>query len=127
LACALVIVIVFGAGLGMLPKLAKHLNRHSSIKLGTGWMVLVGGVGPAVLGYMLINEIQTKLATPYEDYPVWFLGIFGWGMAGALIVGAVLLSLVPWSKNSKKNDPEFDQHRANVEAEEVPEVSRKEY
>ncbi|MFC9933527.1 sodium-dependent transporter [Glutamicibacter sp. NPDC127525] len=127
LACALVIVIVFGAGLGMLPKLAKHLNRHSSIKLGTGWMVLVGGVGPAVLGYMLINEIQTKLATPYEDYPVWFLGIFGWGMAGALIVGAVLLSLVPWSKKSKKSDPEFDQHRANVEAEEVPEVSRKEY
>src|SRR5699024_8545435 len=62
LACALVIVIVLGAGLGMLPKLAKHLNRHSSIKVGTGWKVLVGGVGPAALGYMLINEIQTKMA-----------------------------------------------------------------
>ena len=70
LACALVIVIVFGAGLlGMLPRLAKHLNRHSSIKLGTGWMVLVGGVGPAALGYMLINEVQTKISESYSGYP----------------------------------------------------------
>ena len=127
LACALVLVIVFGAGLGMLPKLAKHLNRHSSIKLGTGWKVLVGGIGPAALGYMLINELQSKMAESYSGYPVWFNGIFGWGMAGALIVGAIVLSLIPWSKNSKIDDPEFDQHRANVEAEEVPEAAGKEY
>ena len=127
LACALIIVIVLGAGLGLLPKLAKHLNRHSSIKLGTGWKVLVGGVGPAALGYMLINELQTKMAEQYSGYPAWFNGIFGWGMAGALIVGAVLLSLIPWSSNSKLNDPEFEQHKANVEAEEIPEPTGKEF
>ncbi|WP_313813638.1 sodium-dependent transporter [Glutamicibacter sp.] len=127
LACALAIVIILGAGLGALPKLAKHLNRHSSIKLGTGWMVLVGGVGPAALGYMLINELQTKLSEQYSGYPAWFNGIFGWGMAGALLVGAVLLSLIPWSKNSKLNDPEYLQHQENVIAEEVPETAVKEY
>ncbi len=127
LACALVIVIVLGSGLGALPKLAKHLNRHSSIKLGTGWKVLVGGVGPAALGYMLINELQTKMSEQYSGYPAWFNGIFGWGMAGALIIGAVLLSLIPWSKNSKLEDPEFHQHQKNVIAEEVPEKAGKEY
>lgn len=127
LACALVLVIVFGAGLGMLPKLAKHMNRHSSIKLGTGWKVLVGGIGPAALGYMLINEVQSKVNESYSGYPLWFNGIFGWGMAGLLIVGAIVLSLIPWSKNSKINDPEFDQHRENVEAEELPEPAGKEY
>ena len=127
LACALVIVIVFGAGLGMLPRLAKHLNRHSSIKLGTGWMVLVGGVGPAALGYMLINEVQTKISESYSGYPVWFNGVFGWGMAGALIVGAVLMSFVPWSKKSKLNDPEFEEHQQKVEAEELPDPVGKEY
>ncbi|KSU67289.1 sodium-dependent transporter [Arthrobacter sp. NIO-1057] len=127
LACALVLVIVFGAGLGMLPKLAKHLNRHSSIKLGTGWKVLVGGIGPAALGYMLINEVQSKINESYSGYPLWFNGVFGWGMAGALIVGAVILSFVPWSKNSKINDPEFEEHQQNVEAEELPDPVGKEY
>ena len=127
LACALVMVIVFGSGLGLLPKLAKHLNRHSSIKLGRGWMVLVGGIGPAILGYMLINEIQAKISEQYSGYPAWFNGIFGWGMAGALIVGAMLLSLIPWGKKSKIDDPEFAEHQKNVEAEEYPETAGKEY
>lgn len=127
LACALVTVIVVGAGLGALPKLAKHLNRHSSIKLSTGWMVLVGGVGPAALGYMLLNELQSKIGEQYSGYPAWFNGIFGWGMAGALIVFAVLLSLIPWSRGSKLNDPEFEQHKAKVLDEELPDTTVKRY
>ncbi len=127
LACALVMVIVFGSGLGMLPKLAKHLNRHSSIKLGTGWMVLVGGIGPAVLAHMLINEFQAKITEQYSGYPAWFNGVFGWGLCGLLIVVAGLISLIPWSKNSKLEDPEYDQHQQNVQAEAVPETVSKEY
>ena len=127
LACALVVVIILGSGLGALPKLAKHLNRHSSIKLKTGWMVLVGGVGPAALGYMLLNEFQTKISESYSGYPLWFNGVFGWGMAGALILGAVLLSLVPWSRKSKLEDPEYAQHKGLVEGEELPETAGKEY
>ncbi|MDR4532147.1 sodium-dependent transporter [Glutamicibacter sp. PS] len=127
LAAALVSVIVVGAGLGALPKLAKHLNRFSSVKVGTGWRVLVGGIAPAALGYMLINEIQTKLSEQYSGYPAWFNGIFGWGMAGLLIVGALLLSLIPWSRSSKVSDPEFEGYQKAVERDEVPETSGKEY
>lgn len=127
LACALVVVIVVGSGLGALPKLARHMNRHSSIKLGTGWMVLVGGVGPAALGYMLLNELQTKITESYSGYPTWFNGVFGWGMAGVLIVGAALLSLIPWSKKSKVDDPEYAKHKSLVAGEELPETAVKEY
>ena len=90
-------------------------------------MVLVGGVGPAALGYMLLNELQSKIGEQYSGYPAWFNGIFGWGMAGALIVFAVLLSLIPWSRGSKLNDPEFEQHKAKVLDEELPDTTVKRY
>ncbi len=112
LACALVTVIVVSAGLGSLPRLQKHLNRTSTVKMGAGWRILVGGVVPVALGYMLINEIQTKSTEQYSDYPAWFNGVFGWGMAGALIVGALLLSLIPWNDKSKLKDPEYDEFDA---------------
>lgn len=117
LACALVAVIVISAGLSSLPRLQQHLNRTSTIKMGTGWRIVVGGIVPVALGYMLINEIQTKSSEQYSGYPAWFNGVFGWGMAGALIVGAVLLSLIPWSEKSKLNDPEYEAFNAAAERE----------
>jgi len=115
LACALVTVIVVSAGLSSLPRLQKHLNLTSSIKMGAGWRILVGGIVPVALGYMLINEIQTKSTEQYSGYPAWFNGVFGWGMAGALIVGALLLSLIPWSEKSKLKDPEYEEFNAAEE------------
>jgi NSS family neurotransmitter:Na+ symporter len=40
--------------------------------------------------------------------PNWFVGVFGWGMVVALIVVALLLSLIPWSSKSAANDPVLD-------------------
>ncbi|MGN5734256.1 sodium-dependent transporter [Arthrobacter psychrochitiniphilus] len=117
LACALVAIIVISAGLGSLPRLQKHLNVTSTLKVGTVWRILVGGVVPVVLGYLLINEIQSKSSEQYSDYPAWFNGVFGWGMAGALIVGALLLSLIPWSEKSKLKDPEYEAFNAAAHAE----------
>jgi NSS family neurotransmitter:Na+ symporter len=63
-----------------------------------------------VLGYLFVSEVMTKIATPYEGYPGWFLAIFGWGMVISLVVFAILLSLLPWSRRSHaKDDPEYDQ------------------
>ncbi|MEV8143295.1 sodium-dependent transporter [Specibacter sp. NPDC078709] len=109
LACALVTVIVVSAGLTSLPRLQRHLNKTSSLKLGSWWRILVGGIVPVALGYMLITEVQAKSAEQYSGYPAWFNGVFGWGMAAALIVGAVLLSLIPWSEKSRLKDPEYDE------------------
>ncbi|MCT1364816.1 MULTISPECIES: sodium-dependent transporter [unclassified Microbacterium] len=104
MAVALVAVIVVAWVLHKLPQLQEHLNRRSSFRVGLLWRLLVGVLAPLVLGYLLITELLTKIAEPYSGYPGWFLGVFGWGMVIALVVGGVLLSLVPWSRRSRAKD-----------------------
>ncbi|MBD8011453.1 sodium-dependent transporter [Microbacterium sp. Re1] len=110
MAVALVAVILVAWILRKLPVLREHLNKRSSFRLGRLWMVLVGALAPIVLGYLFVSEIIAKITTPYEGYPLWFLAIFGWGMVIALIVFAIILSLLPWSRRSHaKDDPEYDE------------------
>ncbi|MGF2949018.1 sodium-dependent transporter [Microbacterium alcoholitolerans] len=110
MAVALIAVIVVAWILFKLPVLREHLNRRSSFKIGRIWMLLVGVLAPLVLGYLLVSEIITKITTPYEGYPIWFLSVFGWGMAIGLIVIGMLLSLLPWSRRSHaKDDPDYDE------------------
>ncbi|MEE2522439.1 sodium-dependent transporter [Pseudarthrobacter sp. J75] len=106
---ALVTVVIIAWFLRKLPLLSGHLNRISTIKMRRGWMVLVAGVVPLALIYMVANEFISKISTTYEGYPDWFVGIFGWGMAGGLVVLAVVLTFIPWSRKSKAHhDPEYD-------------------
>jgi len=110
MAVALVAVIVVAWLLHKLPVLREHLNRRSSFKVGWFWMLLIGALAPIVLGYLFVSEVMTKITTPYEGYPGWFLAIFGWGMVISLVVLAILLSLLPWSRRSHaKDDPEYDE------------------
>ncbi|WP_313355268.1 sodium-dependent transporter [Microbacterium sp.] len=110
MAVALVAVILVAWILRKLPVLREHLNRRSSFRLGWTWMLLVGALAPVVLGYLFVSEIIAKVTTPYEGYPLWFLAIFGWGTVVAIIVFAILLSLLPWSRRSHaKDDPEYDE------------------
>ncbi|MDQ0613973.1 NSS family neurotransmitter:Na+ symporter [Microbacterium sp. W4I4] len=110
MAVALVAVIVVAWLLHKLPVLREHLNRRSSFRIGWFWMLLVGALAPVVLGYLFVNAVIAKVTTPYEGYPDWFLAIFGWGMVIALVVLAILLSLLPWSRRSHaKDDPEYDE------------------
>lgn len=110
MAVALVAVILVAWILHKLPVLREHLNRRSSFTVGWFWMLLIGALAPIVLGYLFISELRTKIMTPYEGYPAWFLSIFGWGMVIALVVLAILLSLLPWSHRSHaKDDPDYDE------------------
>ena len=110
MACALVTVLLVTYGFRKLPLLGGHVSEVSSIKLGLWWRIMVGIVSPIVLGYILISEVIKRIQEGYGDpaMPDWFVGVFGWGMAGGLIVVAFLLSLIPWGRNSAANDPELD-------------------
>ena len=103
-AAALVSIMLLTAGFSALPTLRDHLNSVSSFKLGRTWMVVVGGVTPIVLGYILIDTLTTTLAEGYGGMPAWFVNTFGWGMAIALVVIALLLSRLPWPASSRGNE-----------------------
>ncbi|MCT1460288.1 sodium-dependent transporter [Aestuariimicrobium sp. p3-SID1156] len=97
-AIASMVVVTFA--LRKLPELARHVNSVSSFTLGPLWYFVVGGLTPAVLMYLLINDVIDKAKNGYEGYPGWFNGVFGWGMSAALIVIALLMSLLPWHDRS---------------------------
>lgn len=99
-AVALVATVTLTAGFGALPTLRNHLNRSSSFKVGRIWQVFVGGIAPIVLGYILINEIQNTVTNGYGGMPGWFVNVFGWGMAIALIILSFLLTAIPWGDHS---------------------------
>lgn len=93
---ALVPVMLLTAGFSALLPLRDHLDSVSSFELGRTWMVVVGGLIPIVLGYILIDTLTTTLAEGYGGMPTWFVNTFGWGTAAALVVIAYLLSRLPW-------------------------------
>jgi NSS family neurotransmitter:Na+ symporter len=119
MAVAFVAVVLLTYGFRSLPMLRDHVNETSSIKMGRGWQIMVGIIAPVVLGYILISELIARIQSGYGDprMPDWFVGVFGWGMAAALIVVSLLLSLIPWGSRSAANHPELD--RANNDSKET--------
>ena len=59
-------------------------------------------IAPLVLGVSLVISTVTLVTseTTYSEYPAWFNLVFGWLMAIGLVVVAIGLSLIPWSKGS---------------------------
>lgn len=109
MAVAFVSVVIVAWVLHRLPVLQEHLRRRSSFPVGMLWRVLVGVLAPIVLGYLFVTELIAKVSEPYGGYPAWFLAVFGWGMVIALVILALVLSVLPWSARSRaKDDPEYD-------------------
>ncbi|MCT2008467.1 sodium-dependent transporter [Micrococcus lylae] len=121
---ALIACVTVAIVLRKLPVLVDHLNAISSFRVGTIFKVLVTVVIPLVLAYLWISDIITKATTPYEDYPLDFLAIFGWGMVASGLLLAVVLSLVPWSKKSALHSERNENESIQTGA--IPTVSTKE-
>ncbi len=77
-------------------ELRYHLNSVSTFKVGRLWIVLVGGLAPIVLGYMLISRIVTLTLEGYGGLPAWYLVLIGWGTIVVVVVGAALLTFLRW-------------------------------
>lgn len=88
-----------------LPGLRAHMNETGSVQLGRWWVVLVSAVTPAALMFVLVSEFLDTVATPYGDYPGWFVNVFGWGSAIAVMVVAVVATLIPWNSQVSLSEP----------------------
>lgn len=93
---ALIALIVVMFGLRLAPTLRDHLNKVSSFKVGPIWIVCMAVITPLVLAYALVGEVWTLIQEPYEGYDTAVLGVWGWGMIGAILVLAIVFSLLPW-------------------------------
>lgn len=93
-----VLCVVLSRHLGVV---SRHINKTSSLKVGKTWLLFVGAVTPLVLGTMLFTDTRSLLTEGYEDYPAWFVNIYGWGTAIGVLVLAFLLSLLPWKHEDK--------------------------
>ena len=101
-AAALISVLLLTSAFAALPTLRDHLNSVSSFKLGRTWMVMVGGVTPVILGFILIDQLTNTIAEGYGEMPQWFVNVFGWGTAAALVVIAYLVSKLPWTRRTRE-------------------------
>ncbi|MEI2711876.1 MAG: sodium-dependent transporter [Nocardioides sp.] len=105
---AVVSMIVVAWAIRALPLLSDHLNRNSSIPIGTWWKVLIGFLTPVALMYVLGQAFWTDVKAPYEGYPSWMLATFGWGMAALVALVGYLLAPTPWRETTSLADPDLD-------------------
>lgn len=100
------------------PTLRDHLNMFGTVKVGDLWFVTVSAIAPLILLVTLYLDASEILKEGYGGMPAWFINTFGWGMAAALVVSAVVMSLVPWSSrsNAHKRDSDGDPIAAQVVA-----------
>lgn len=94
----LISVITFGWGLRKFGELREHLNAISSFKVGLTWQIMLSIVTPIVLGFMFVSELITRIQEGYGGMPSGYVAVYGWGIAIAAIVLAVIFSLLPWPK-----------------------------
>lgn len=88
-----------------LPELRMSINVVSSVSIGRWWPVLVGGLIPAVLAYMLSSTLWGLITEAYEGYPWWMLGTLGFGyIAFAFVLTAVFANL-PWRNDVDSYKP----------------------
>ncbi|GLB62625.1 sodium-dependent transporter [Dietzia sp. NCCP-2495] len=78
------------------PTLRDHLNSVSSFKVGRIWLFFAAILTPLVLAYSLFGEIRDLISEPYGGYESSVINVWGWGMIAAIIILAVILTLLPW-------------------------------
>ncbi|MDK2934655.1 MAG: neurotransmitter:Na+ symporter, family [Clostridiales bacterium] len=81
-------------------KVREHVNPISHYPLGRWWDVTVKYITPAVLIYMLTNNIIGNIVKPYGDYPISAVVILGWCVVAVTITAAVIIASKRWPEKT---------------------------
>lgn len=103
---AIVMAVLLGLVLRRLRELQAHLNARTGIDVGGWWRVLVGGVIPLVLAYMLVSLVIERVRDGYGGWPEWFTTAYGWGAVALVLLTAVVVTLLPWRRSPDDFVPE---------------------
>lgn len=85
--------------------LRKHLNLASAVPVPAAWDWIVGLVAPALLAVMLFQALIGYVTEGYGDWSAGSLNvlIFGWGTIAVAVIGAFILTKLPW-REAKHED-----------------------
>jgi NSS family neurotransmitter:Na+ symporter len=81
-------------------KIREHVNPISHYPLGSWWDIAIKFITPAVLAYMIINNIIGNITKPYGGYPLDALILLGWTVVGTTLILSFVLASRPW-RNKK--------------------------
>ncbi|MFB8762465.1 sodium-dependent transporter [Nocardiopsis alba] len=118
----LVMILVFGWLVRRLPVFERHANAVSTIRLDRWWKVVLGGVTPILLGFMMWDSLRSELASNYEDYPDQFLLVAGWGVAIGAIVFGIIVACFPWKRADAIARADAERLAGSEDAEVPPEL-----
>jgi NSS family neurotransmitter:Na+ symporter len=79
-----------------LSKLREHINRVSTIQLGSWWEQLIKFFVPAVLAIICLGDLYNELQQPYGDYSWTSLILIGRDWLLATFALAFIFSMQPW-------------------------------
>lgn len=81
-------------------KIRAHTNSVSIYSIGKWWEVMIKFVTPAILVYMVGNNLIREIRTPYGggDYSTSALFLLGWSVLGAIIVLSIVSSKAKWKE-----------------------------
>ncbi|WP_244833991.1 sodium-dependent transporter [Clostridium sp. BJN0001] len=81
----------------------NHTNSVSYFKIGKWWNLTIKYITPFILGFMLISSIIKEINSTYGGYSFAATFIYGWGVVGAAIIIAIIITRLPW-KNKNLNE-----------------------
>lgn len=91
-----------------LPTLQGHLDSTGSVIVRGWWPALISTITPLALIFVLGNLFIETIKETYGGYPVWMVNVFGWGVAGGVIVLGFLASRLPWRASTSLELPSED-------------------
>ncbi|MBZ4647498.1 MAG: neurotransmitter:Na+ symporter, family, partial [Petroclostridium sp.] len=84
-------------------KIREHVNPISHYPLGSWWDIAIKFITPAVLAYMIINNIIGNITKPYGGYPLDALILLGWTVVGTTLILSFVLASRPWGNKKLVN------------------------
>jgi len=90
--------------------LRKHINKISSIRLGTWWNALIRYFVPLVLGTILLGDLYREFKEPYGGYTWTSLILIGRDWVLLTLIAAFWIASRPWrtEQNSTREQGQID-------------------
>ena len=70
----------------------KFINKHSEIKVHYWFDAFIKFITPAILIYLLGNQLLADIQSVYSGYNALYVGIAGWGLFALILILATLFA-----------------------------------